>query len=347
MTNPKFFRDAAPVTVAQIAEWADAEIVRGDSEQLIHGVAPLDAGGSEMLVFIDNPKYVDQLETTDATACLVAKKYVDRVPEGVIPLLTKEPYKALAKVLAKLHPEAMKPLPVTRETEVSDKAVIAPSAVIEEGAVIEAGAVIGEHVSIGAGTHVMPNAVIGANCAIGRDSTIGAGASVQHTLIGDRVILHPNVSIGQDGFGFAMGPGGHLKVPQLGRVVIQNDVEIGAGTTVDRGANRDTVIGEGTKIDNQVQIGHNVNIGRHCVIVSQVGISGSATLEDYVVIGGQSGVAGHVTIGMAAQIAAVSSVNENLKGGGRYGGTPAKPVRQWFREITAIKRLAEKGEDKA
>jgi UDP-3-O-[3-hydroxymyristoyl] glucosamine N-acyltransferase len=161
-----------------------------------------------------------------------------------------------------------------------------------------------------------------------------------HAMIGNRVIIHPGVRVGQDGFGFAMGASGHRKVPQIGRVIIQDDVEIGANTAIDRGASRDTVIGEGTKIDNLVQIGHNVVIGRHCVIVSQTGISGSATLEDFVVLGGQVGVIGHVRLGMGAQIAASSNVNSDVPAGARWGGTPAKPVRDWFREITALKTLA-------
>jgi UDP-3-O-[3-hydroxymyristoyl] glucosamine N-acyltransferase len=158
--------------------------------------------------------------------------------------------------------------------------------------------------------------------------------------VGDRVTLHPGVSIGQDGFGFVMGGKGHSKIPQIGRVIIQNDVEIGAGTTVDRGALADTVIGEGTKIDNLVQIAHNVRIGRHCVIVAFCGIAGSAVLEDFVVLGADVGVIGHVTVGAGAQIAATSNVADNVPPGARWGGTPAKPMREWFREVTALKRLA-------
>ena len=340
--NPDFFPAAPRVTVQQVAQWAGAEIVRGDPTLEITGVAPLDDAHDGSLGFIDNPKYLDQLLSTQATACLVAKKHVDKVPEGVVPLLVREPYRALAGVLAKLYPTAMRPLPVTSPAGISEKAHVDPTSHIGDGVTIEAGAVIGAHAVVGAQSHIAPNAVIGAHCVIGEFCSVGAGASVQHSVLGNRVILHPNVSLGQDGFGFAMGAGGHIKVPQLGRVVLGNDVEIGAGSCVDRGANRDTVVGEGTKIDNQVQIGHNVNVGKHCVIVSQVGISGSSTLGDYVVLGGQTGVSGHVTIGMGAQVAGVSAVHDDLAPGGRYGGVPARPIKEWFKELTAIRRLVSK-----
>jgi UDP-3-O-[3-hydroxymyristoyl] glucosamine N-acyltransferase len=165
-------------------------------------------------------------------------------------------------------------------------------------------------------------------------------------LIGNRVIIHAGARVGQDGFGFAMSARGHMKVPQVGRVIIQDDVEVGANSTIDRGANRDTVIGEGTKIDNLVQIGHNVTIGRHCVIVALVGISGSAVLEDFVVLGGQSGVAGHIRIGMGAQVGAQSGVMSSLAPRGKYLGAPAKPARQTFREVAALTRLAQRDQGK-
>ncbi|ESR23471.1 UDP-3-O-[3-hydroxymyristoyl] glucosamine N-acyltransferase [Lutibaculum baratangense AMV1] len=188
---------------------------------------------------------------------------------------------------------------------------------------------------------MLSGTVVGPRVRIGRDCRIGPQATVLHAAIGDRVIIHPGVRIGQDGFGYEMSPEGHRKVPQIGRVVIQDDVEIGANTTVDRGALGDTVIGEGTKIDNQVQIGHNVRIGRHCVIVSQVGLSGSSTLGDFVVIGGQAGVVPHVTIGDGAQIAGQSAVRDDLAPGGRYGGAPARPAREWMKEMTVLKKIAQ------
>jgi UDP-3-O-[3-hydroxymyristoyl] glucosamine N-acyltransferase len=182
--------------------------------------------------------------------------------------------------------------------------------------------------------------VVGPDVRIGRDGKIGAGATVTHALIGDRVIIHPGCRIGQDGFGYQMNAGRHGKIPQVGRVIIQDDVEIGAGSTIDRGAMGDTVIGEGTKIDNLVQIGHNVSIGRHCIIVAQTGISGSVTLEDWVMLGGQVGIADHLTIGEGAQIGASSGLMHDVPAGAKWVGTPAKPAREFFREISALRRLA-------
>ncbi|CTQ62876.1 UDP-3-O-(3-hydroxymyristoyl)glucosamine N-acyltransferase [Roseibium album] len=344
MSEPRFFELPASVSLKTVAAWADAEIYRGDETLEISEVAPLEDAGAGALVFFDNTAYLNQLEATGAAACLVGKRHREKVPEGVAVLVCSEAYRSWAMVLAHLYPAAMTPKdPLI--SGVSERAVVDPAAILEENITVEPGAVIGADVEIGSGTVIRANAVIGRGVKIGRDCVIGANCTVQHTVLGNRVCLHPGVCSGQDGFGYAMGPQGHLKVPQVGRVIIQDDVEIGANTTIDRGANRDTVIGEGTKIDNQVQIGHNVVVGRHCVLVSQVGLSGSCTLEDFVAIGGKTGVRGHITIGMGAQVAAVSVVNDDLAAGGRYGGTPAKPVKQWFREVAAVRKLAERGDE--
>ncbi|MBA5776530.1 UDP-3-O-(3-hydroxymyristoyl)glucosamine N-acyltransferase [Stappia sp. F7233] len=342
MSDPVFFPPFRPLTVDDIAAHVGGSLPRGGGDAMVSGVGPLDEARPGQLVFLDNPQYVASLAETEATACLVAEKFAAKVPEHVVPIVVREPYRAWGQILSKLYPDAVRPVGATREAGISPQARIAATARLEDGVSVEAGAVVGEGAEIGSGTRIAANAVIAAGVRIGRDCDIGANVSIQYAMIGNRVILHPGVCVGQDGFGFAMGAGGHLKVPQIGRVIIQDDVEIGASTTVDRGANRDTIIGEGTKIDNQVQVGHNVVIGRHCVIVAQVGISGSATLQDYVAIGGQSGVRGHVTVGMGAQIAAVSVVESDVPPGARYGGVPAKPVKQWFRELAVLRKLAEK-----
>jgi UDP-3-O-[3-hydroxymyristoyl] glucosamine N-acyltransferase len=293
---------------------------------------------------MDNPVYAAALERTAAGACLVPPRFAAKVPSTTVAIVTPQPYRVFAQVLALLFPSAMRPGSSFAATGISPGSFVHPTARLEYGVTVDPGAVIGPQAEIGAGTVIGAQSVIGPQVRIGRDCSIGANVTVSHAFIGNRAILHPGVRVGQDGFGFAMGPQGHLKVPQIGRVIIQDDVEIGANTTIDRGASRDTVIGEGTKIDNLVQIGHNVVIGRHCIIVSQVGIAGSSTLEDFVALGGKVGIRGHVRIGAGAQIAATSAIDSDVPPGARWGGIPARPMREWFREITALKKLASRGE---
>ncbi len=344
MQHRGFFDRAGPFPLAELAGLVGAEKPEGvDDGRLIHDVKPLSDAGPQDISFLDNRKYLQQLAATKAGACLIIPTLAARVPQGTAALVTKAPYRGFALALRAFYPNALWP----RAARADVGTLIDPTAEIEDGVEIEPGAVIGAEAAIGRGSRIAANAVIGYRVHVGRDCYIGAGANLAHTLVGDRVIIHSGARLGQDGFGFAMGAGGHLKVPQIGRVIIQDDVEIGANTTIDRGALKDTVIGEGTKIDNLVQIGHNVIVGRHCVIVAHTGIAGSAELGDYVVMGGQSGTVGHIKVGTGAQVAGASHAKDDIPAGARYGGTPAKPLKDWARELAAVARLAERTKSSA
>ena len=341
MEHPGFFERAAPLRLEALAQMVGAQLAPGaDAGALIHDVRGLADAGAGHVTFLDNRRYLGQLATTRAAACLVAPAFAARVPSGVAALVMALPYRGFAVALQHFYPDAM--LPKAAMTQVGDDPPIHPTARLEEGVRVEPGAIVGREAQIGRGTTIAAGALVGYRVAIGRGGYVGPGASVTHALIGDRVILHAGVRIGQDGFGFALGPAGHLKVPQIGRVIIQDDVEIGANSCVDRGALRDTVIGEGTKIDNLVQIGHNVVIGRHCVIAGQAGISGSSELGDFVVMGGQSGMVGHIKIGTGAQIGGASHPKADVAPGARMGGTPAIPLTEWARQLALLKRLTQR-----
>ena len=341
MAKISFFPLAVAPTLGEVAQWIGAALGQGaEPDRIVRDVAALDEAGPDDLAFFDNPRYLDDFKATRAGAVLVAPRYAAQAPAGCATLATPQPYRAMAEVMARLYPEAVRPRSTFGETGVSPAAFVHSAARLEAGVIVDPGAVIGPGAEIGAGAVIGANAVIGPEVRIGRDSVVGALASIACALIGDRVIIHPGVHIGQDGFGFAMGPGGHLKAPQIGRVVIQDDVEIGAGATIDRGANRDTIIGEGTKIDNLVQIAHNVVVGRHCMVVSQAGVSGSTVIGDFAALGGQAGLTGHLKIGAGAQIAAQAGVMTDVPAGERWSGAPAKPIRQFFREVAAVKKLA-------
>ena len=346
MTEPFYFEPARRLTVGDIVRLTGAEAVEGTPlDRSIGNIAPIDRAGPRDLTFFDNAKYVDQFAITRAGACLLTRRFENNAPKGVAILRARDPYRAFVTVMRELYPDALRPSSLFDAKGVAPGTFVHASARLENGVVVDPGAVVGPRAEIGAGTVVGPNAVIGPRVRIGRDCSIGAGTTLMHCLIGDHVLIHPGCHIGQDGFGYVGDGAAHLKVPQIGRVIVQDHVEIGAGTTVDRGAIRDTVIGEGTKIDNLVQVGHNVVIGRHCILVAQAAISGSATLEDQVVLGGRVGVNNHVTIGEGAQIAATSNVNSDVPAGSRWGGTPAKPVKQWFRELLLVERLAQENKN--
>lgn len=328
------------MTVVELAAFTGATLSASQyASRVIRGAGALDRAGPTRFAFCEHRKYLAVLQAAHAGACLVSEKLAPSVPAHVAALVVKDPYRAFVAALREFHKDALKPASSFGLEGIAPSAVIHPSADLEDGVIVDPLAVIGPNAEIGSGTVIGANAVVGANVRIGRDCSIGAGATILFALIGNDVIVHPGVRIGQDGFGYLPGAKGHLKIPQAGRVIIQNGVEIGAGTTIDRGALNDTVIGEGSKIDNLVQIGHNVTIGRNCIVVSQSGIAGSSTLGDGVVLGARIGVSDHATIGEGSQIAARSSVVGEVPPGVIWGGSPAKPIKQFFRELFAVERL--------
>lgn len=299
------------------------------------------------LTFFDNLKYADELAATKAGAVLVSPRFEARVPAGVVVLRATKPFHAFVQIAREWHADALRPQSWFATEGISPSAIIDPTARLEDGVIVDPLVVIGPRVEIGSGTVIGAGAVIGADVKIGRDCNVGAKTTIQFALIGNNVLIHPGCNIGQDGYGFIFfSSEGHIKVPQTGRVLIQNNVEIGAASTIDRGSLRDTVIGEGTKVDNQVQIGHNVTIGRHCLLAAQIGLAGSLTIGDNVALGAKVGINNHLKIGDGAQVTAMSAVKDDIPAGGRWGGHFAKPTKQWFREIIAVERLVRDNEAK-
>lgn len=334
MANPKFHTLSDSNSIGELAKISGAEIQEGgNADFIVHDVAPLDKATDKDVSFLDNVKYKEDFKTTKAGACIISPAMAEFAPKGCQLIISKSPYKTYALIAQYFYPANNPP------AEISEQANVHSSAKIGKGCTIEAGAVIGEGVNIGEGCWIEPNAVIGRNVEIGKNSRIGANASVSHAVIGDGTRLYPGARIGQDGFGFAIDPAGHVKVPQLGSVIIGDNIEIGANTCIDRGAGPDTIIGDSTWIDNCVQIGHNVKIGRGCVIVALAGIAGSTTLEDYVVVAAQVGISGHLTIGMGTRIAAQSGVIKSLPPMSKVMGAPAIPTKEYVRQMVALKKL--------
>lgn len=340
MADPRFFTRAVSRTVADLAELTGSKIIGDGADSiLIEDVASLSDAREGHISFLDNAKYKEQFTQTRASACFVSDRLVNLAPKGVICLVNDNPYKSYALTAQAFYPSEFP------KSCISPHAFVDETAIISDGCVIEAGAVIKANAEIGRGTYIESGAVIGESVRLGEKCWIGANASVSHSLIGDYVRLYPGVRCGQDGFGFAIDPAGHVKVPQLGRVVIEDHVEIGANTTIDRGAGPDTIIGQGCWIDNLVQIGHNVKLGRGCVMVSQSGVSGSSELGDFVVVAGQVGIAGHLKIGSGARIAAKTGVMKDIAPGEEVMGYPSVPVRQYMKQVALLQKMVKRNKN--
>jgi UDP-3-O-[3-hydroxymyristoyl] glucosamine N-acyltransferase len=337
MADSRFFTRAGPFTVAEIAERTGATLGHGaDPTRVLTDVAPLELAAAGDLSFLDNRKYVDSFVTSQAGAAFVRAELAARAPASMAALVAKDPYKAYARAAQAFYPDQRAPAGVAPTAVIDPSAKLGKEVSVGPYAVIGPGAEIGDRCRIGA------HAVIEGGVVLAEDVRIESHCTLSHTFIGPRTRIFPGVRIGQDGFGFAPDPSGHVRVPQLGRVLIGADVEIGANTTIDRGAGPDTIVGDGTMIDNLVQIGHNVAVGRGCVLVAQVGVSGSTKLGDFVMAGGQAGLAGHLTVGSGARIAAKGGVMRDVPAGVTVCGFPAVPIAEFMRQVAVLQRLAKK-----
>ena len=322
----------APMTLGELAAQLGCEL-RGDGTIAIRAIRGLEEAGPGDLTFLANPKYTLQLAATRASAVIVATN----APElPIATLRTDNPYLCFARALAIFHQ------PLRPPAGIHPTAVVAASACIAEPTSIGAYAVVGEDVVVGPGATIHPHVTLYPGVQIGRDFVAHAGVVVREQVrIGDRVVLHPGVVIGGDGFGFAPGPQGAVKIPQIGIVILEDDVEIGANTTIDRATLEATIIRRGAKLDNLVMVAHNCEVGAHSFLAAQVGIAGSTKIGRGVQMGGQAGAAGHLVIGDGVQVAAQSGVPNSVPAGQVIGGYPATEVSVWRRTSAALLRLPE------
>jgi UDP-3-O-[3-hydroxymyristoyl] glucosamine N-acyltransferase len=337
MADQRFFDRAGPFTLDVLSVVSGARLLQAeDGVRLVSDVAPLETAGPADVSFLENRKYIEAFVRSRAGAAFVDEKAAERAPPGMALLVSNEPYKAYALAAQTFYPAADLVARRAPSAIIDSTAAVPDDCDIGPNVVVERGVRLGRRCRVGA------NTVIAAGVEIGDDCRIAANVTLSHCLIGSRVVLHPGVRIGQEGFGFAPDPKTPIKVPQLGRVLIGDDVDIGANTTIDRGSGHDTVIGSGSMIDNLVQIGHNVVLGRCCILAGQVGISGSTRLDDFVVVGGQGGLAGHLRIGSGARIAAKSGLMRDVAAGETVCGSPAVPLNEFMRQTAVLQRLAKK-----
>lgn len=333
MPDPRFFESLPALDVVVLAKRIGAEVSRG-GDRKVSAVAPLATASSDDVAFLGDRKFTDQLKATGAGCVIVPAVAADLAPSSCAVLVSQTPQAAWAAASLLLH----RPHPLDRAAD--------PATVVEDETVrLEPGVVLGEGVRIGRGSRIGANTVIGPGVQIGRDCHIGSNVSIGFALIGDRVKIYSGVTIGEPGFGAAGSRTGPVDVPQLGRVILQDGVTVGANTCIDRGAYADTVIGENTKIDNLVMIAHNTTIGRNCLIAAHTGISGSVMVGDGVMFGGKAGIADHLTIGNNARVAGGAGVLQNIPEGETWSGYPAKPLRQFLREAIWVSKQASRKKD--
>jgi UDP-3-O-[3-hydroxymyristoyl] glucosamine N-acyltransferase len=337
MTDDRFFHRDGPFALDALAHHIGAEMPANAPEKfMVRGVGTLEGAGAGELSVFSESLHREAFQKSHASVVITSANLGKHALNGTWLLLTDNPRLAFAQIGHLFYPQD------ALLSGAHASASIDPSAKIGAGTEIGAGAVIHARVKIGARCLIGSNAVVGDGVMIGDDCSIGANTSISHAMIGSRVRIGTNVSIGGEGFGFVAGPSGVLRVPQLGRAVIEDGVEIGDNCAIDRGTMNDTVIGMGTAIDNLVQIAHNVRIGKYCVIAGQAGVAGSATIGDFVMIGGAVAISDHVTIGSHARIAGRAGVMRDVAAKQTVAGTPAVPVREWHRQTLALEKMTSK-----
>lgn len=337
MVDSRFYKNNGPFTLAKVAEICEAELADASAAGVeIKELATMaKAGEGDICFFYDKKKKAAGAEIK-ATACVTTAELAEFVAPGVFKLISANPHLGFVKLNYALYSEVL-PAP-----EVKPTAAVAKTAVIGKDCFIGDYAVIEDNVKIGDGCIIEPHAVIGHDCVIGNNCRIGSHANIMHCEMGNNCFIYGGARIGWDGFGFMMIGGQHKRIPQLGRVIIGNDVEIGANACIDRGALDDTVIGDGSRIDDLVMIAHNNKLGRGCIMVSQTGIAGSCEFGDYVVCGGQVGIADHIKIGTGAQIGAQSGIMRDIEPGAVVMGYPAVPIKDFMRQVSFVQKAVKK-----
>ncbi|WEK39415.1 MAG: UDP-3-O-(3-hydroxymyristoyl)glucosamine N-acyltransferase [Candidatus Brevundimonas colombiensis] len=328
MPDPRFFETLPSLSVADLAAKIGGEVERA-GDRMIASVAPLSSADGGAIAFLGDRKFVEALKQTRASCVIVPPEAVEAVPADAAVMVSRTPQAAWAKASILLHRPILLDAALARDEAAEDDSVV-----------IEPGAVLGAGVRIGRGSRIGANSVIAPGVQIGRDCVIGANVSVGFALIGDRVKLYAGARIGEAGFGATGTQAGVMDIPQLGRVILQDGVTVGANSCIDRGAYDDTIIGENTKIDNLVMVGHNCVIGRNCLLVANTGISGSVTVGDNVIFGGKAGIGDHITIGEGARVAAGAGVLADVPAGETWSGYPARPIRQFLRETVWLAKQA-------
>lgn len=337
MVDPRFYKNNGPFSLKQIAEICNASLVdETKSDIMINDIASIFKGGEGEISFFFDKKKKDAATNIKTTACVTSKDFASLIPQNVIVLLSDNPHDSFVKLNYAMYSE------ILSEPKICETAKIAKTAKIGQNCYIGDYVVIGENVEIGDNCYLEPNCVIADGCKLGNDCRIGSCANIMHSIIGNNVYIYGGARIGWDGFGFQTVQGQHKRIPQLGRVIIGNDVEIGANSCIDRGALDDTIIGDGCRIDNMVQVAHNDVLGRGCILVALTGIAGSCNFGDYVVVGGQAGFADHLNIGSQAQIGAKSGVMRDVEAGTAVMGIPAIGFRDFMKQTATIQKMCKK-----